>query len=207
MGGVSNVVRTFYYTGPQTSSLPPDADLIFARMAPARRDRFARQTSIPQRAVSLAAWRLLELGMQRCGYAEFRLADVIHPDGKPYWPNGLYVDFSLSHARGIAACAIGAGVTVGCDAEERKRVDPRLTRRLVADSAFRTPCWTELEAVVKAAGKGVMHGREIDWRERDAGFDGRTWWCHAIECGPLHVAHVAVDRPDARIVVEAIAQL
>lgn len=208
MRGVSSDVRAFYYTGPYTSSLPPHAEEILARLAPARRARFAKQLSTPQRAVGLAAWRLLELGMERCGYARFRLADVVHPlDAKPYWPADAPVDFSLSHARGIALCAIGAACKVGCDAEERKRIEPRLTQRLVADDAARMPCWTELEAVVKGAGQGIMHGRDIVWTEHEAHFAGKTWWPHPIDCGPLHAAHVAVDRPDVRVIVAEVAEL
>jgi phosphopantetheinyl transferase len=208
MRGVVNTIHAFYYTGPHTSSNLPDAEQLLARLAPARRERFGRQSSTSQRAVSLAAWRLLELGMQRCGHTDFRLANVVHPlDGKPYWSNDAKIDFSLSHARGIAVCAIGANVVLGCDAEERKRIELRLTQRLVADNAVRMPCWTELEAVVKAAGKGIMHGRDIEWTAREAIFDGQRWWCYPIECGALHAAHVAVNMPDCEIVVTEVIVL
>ena len=214
MRGVFEAIHAFYYTGAYTSVLLPEAEQVRARLAPARRERFDRQSATVQRAVSLAAWRLLEIGMQRCGFTDFRLVDVVHPiDGKPLWsgakntPDGRRVDFSISHAHGIAACAIAKGVTVGCDAEERKRIKPRLTQRLVADDAARMPCWTELEAVVKAAGKGIMHGRDIVWTEHAAMFDGVCWWCYPVECGSLHAVHVAADKPNLKIIVSEVNEL
>lgn len=167
----------------------------------------------PQRAVSLAAWRLLEVGMRHCGYHDFQLADVVHPeDAKPYWSGAgarldAHVDFSISHARGIAACAIGHGVVVGCDAEERQRIQRHLTQRLVRADAVRFPCWTELEAVVKAAGLGIMHGNEIQWTAHAAFLDGRSWWCYPIASGPLHAAHVAADAANLSLQVTQVVDL
>jgi len=214
MRRVSKIIQAFYYTGDHTSTVFPGAGAFRERMAPARRDRDDKQRDTPSRAVSLAAWRLLELGMQRCGYDGFKLFDVLHPEnGKPSWsqavslPAERRVDFSISHARGIAMCAIAAGLVIGCDVEERARIQPRLTRRLTPDHAPRLPCWTELEAVTKATGLGIMHGHEIVWTLSDATLQGKRWWCYPVDCGVTYAAHVAADAPDVQVIVNNVLEL
>jgi phosphopantetheinyl transferase len=212
MRRVSKLIQAFYYTGPHTITVLPTAEALRERMAPARRARDDRQRDTPARAVGLAAWRLLEIGMQRVGFSDFQLADVTHPeDGKPFWPAakqaGARVDFSLSHARGIALCVIAADLVVGCDVEERRRIEPRLTQRLTRADAPRLPCWTELEAVVKAAGLGIMHGQEIEWSLQDATLNNVRWWCYPIECSTAHAAHVAANASNAQINVSQVQEL
>jgi phosphopantetheinyl transferase len=205
---VSTAIHTFYYTGPYTSALMPDAEEVRQRLAPVRRDRLDRQIAITQRAVSLAAWRLLELSMHRLGMAEFRLADVIHPvDGKPHWVNSQGIDFNISHARGMAFCAIAKEATVGCDAEDRARLDESLTKRILAADATRVPCWTEIESIVKAAGKGIMHGAEIVWRPDGGEFDGQSWWCYAINDSATHAMHVAANKPKLELITTEVVDL
>jgi phosphopantetheinyl transferase len=214
MRRVSKLIQAFYYTGAYTSTVLPEAETLRARLAPARRARDDRQRDTPQRAVSLAAWRLLEMGMKRCGYGQFELADVVHPeDGKPYWSLTIgqsaeeRVDFSLSHARGIALCTIASGITIGCDAEERRRIEPRLTQRLTRADAPRLPCWTELESVVKAAGLGIMHGQEIDWLPDHAVLQGTQWWCYPIACGDVHASHVAANAANVCVAINHVLEL
>lgn len=209
MRRVSKTIQAFYYTGPYTSTVFPAADALRERMAPARRARDDRQRDTPSRAVALAAWRLLEIGMQRCGY-RFNLSEVTHPeDGKPFWTSAGAdrVDFSLSHSRGVALCAIAKDTTIGCDAEERRRIEPRLTQRLTRPGSLRLPCWTELESVVKAAGLGIMHGQEIEWTESGAVLNGVNWWCYPIDLGTVHAAHVAADAPDVQVIVNPVQEL
>jgi len=212
---VSANIQVFYYTGPSTSTLLPSADALIARLSVARRQRFERRIDGAQRALDLAALRVLELAMQACGHVSFRLADVEYPfaagiSEKPRWRAGP-VDFSLSHAKSIAACAVASGCQVGLDAEDRRTINPRTVSRLVpADASIVTGLdegnalarWTRIEAVLKGAGLGVMHGREINWSDDAIVLRGQQWWLHPIDCGADHIAHVAVNTPDTRVSVQ-----
>jgi phosphopantetheinyl transferase len=198
----------------------PNAEALLARLPPVRRARFERRTSGTQRALDLASLRLLEIGMQRAGQARFRLADVVYPmagklAGKPHWPENS-VDFSIAHTAGLAGCAIASGCCVGFDAEIARSIDPRLVARLLRDDArllrgltehTALARWTQIEAVLKGAGIGVMHGREIEWRDDAVVLHGRRWWIHPVERGDGHVMHVAVDSPFAKLDVQRIESL
>jgi len=59
--------------------------------------------------------------------------------------------------------------------------------------------WTQIEAVLKGAGVGIMHGREIEWRERSALLRGEEWWLHEIDFGSNYIAHVATNVQAPRI--------
>ena len=115
--------------------------------------------------------------------------------GKPHVAPGLPpMNFSLTHCRGLAACAVApAGLDVGVDAEPlERRVEPlRLARRFftpeeadalaaVADEDERRRAflrlWTLKEATVKALGTGLAHSLQafsfslgdppaVRWRE------------------------------------------
>lgn len=208
-------IQVFYYTGPSTSTLLPSADALIARLSPARRRRFEQRIDGTQRALDLAALRVLELAMQACGHLSFKLADVEYPSElgiseKPRWCAGQ-VDFSLSHAKSIVACAIASGCQVGLDAEDRRTVNPRTVSRIMSadasiiaglDEGNALARWTQIEAVLKGAGLGVMHGNEIQWRDTAILLRGQQWWPHPIDCGADHIAHVAVNTPDATVNVQ-----
>lgn len=101
--------------------------------------------------------------------AELRFATGEH--GKPYLPDLLALDFSLSHSAGTALAAISTIGPVGCDIEARRsaKADPRVAEHFFslrerADLARRPAeawidgffaIWTRKEAVVKAIGTGL----------------------------------------------------
>jgi hypothetical protein len=217
---VSANIQLFYYTGPYTSTLLPTADALLARLNTVRRERFGLRTVGEQRALDLAALRVLELGMECGGHRAFALKDVEYPveagiTGKPRWRAGP-IDFSISHAKAIAACAIASGCKVGLDVEDHRIIDPRTVRRLMPEGALLArdldasnalSRWTQIEAVIKGAGLGVMHGREIDWQDRTIVLRGEQWWVHAVDCGSGHVGHVAVNAPNVSLTVMRVAEI
>jgi phosphopantetheinyl transferase len=212
-------VQVFYYTGPYTSTELPLADALIGRIHPARKLRIERRASAKDRALDLAALRLLELGMHAIDADRFRLSDIDYPavagvSGKPKWIDGG-VDFNISHSEGIVACVVSRDCDVGVDVEPRREIDPRTVRRLLAERTWfardLTPQsalfrWTQIEAILKGAGVGVMHGREIEWQTDSIMLNGQQWWVQEIHCGTAHVAHVAFNRP-ATITVNAIGDV
>lgn len=204
-------IDVFYYTGPYTDTLLPGADALIGRLSPARRERLLKHAE-PQRRIELAALRILELGMGVRGHSTFALADVefVQVAGvtkKPYWTKGS-VNFSISHTDAMAMVAIASIGAVGIDVEHRRPVDPRVVRRLLNEQAASAAeltednalsRWTEIEAVLKAAGAGVMHGKEIDWRPDSVTMRNRRWFVHPVKCGDGHIAHVASDVASAKV--------
>jgi hypothetical protein len=123
-----------------------------------------------------------------------RPGDLRFPqDGKPFIDGTG--SFSISHAGDRVGCAVICQGVVGFDLE------PRETRA----SAIETLRWTAVEAVLKAAGAGLIRAHEV---ELDASLargrlDGREYWLREL---PLHadwIAHVAADAP-ARVEVSEV---
>jgi phosphopantetheinyl transferase len=209
-------IRAFVYAGPLTSQIGPDVAALRARLAPIRRERLDRLAGAEERAVQMSTLRLLEWAMRHCGLTEFRLEDVSYPEQrKPYWPGGD-VDFSLSHTRGIALCAIGAGIQVGIDVEELTAVTPSIVARVSSSSASCLQAvtasnaatrWTQIEAIAKAAGLGVFRGTDIQWSPTVARLDGRSWYWRSIEVGSRYSAHIATNREAATIEVIHVTDL
>jgi phosphopantetheinyl transferase len=205
----------FSYAGPYVSEPWPNASALIGRLSPARRERLKRLRSTAEWALQVAALRLLEIGMERCGHENFRLGDVVQASGKkPIWRKP--VDFSIAHAKGMAVVAIASDARVGVDVEPAGAVSVRIAQRLLSPSAALLPpldassathCWTQVEAIVKAAGAGVFRALYIEWRADCAELDGATWWWRPVIVGERHVAHIAVDSPQRPIRSEAIDEL
>lgn len=100
--------------------------------------------------------------------------------GKPRLPGGP--DFSLTHSRGFAACAVAPrGVAVGVDLEPEGRARASAIRlvaseleqaALDAGSLSATALWLAKEAVLKAAGAGLADICRVAVAERRARFAG-----------------------------------
>jgi phosphopantetheinyl transferase len=205
----------FSYGGPYVSEPWPNASALIGRLSPARRERLLRLRSRAEWALQVAALRLLEIGMERCGHDDFRLGDVVHASGKkPVWRKP--VDFSIAHATGMVVVAIASVARVGADVEPAGAVSVRIAQRLMSPSAALLPPlaassatdrWTQVEAIVKAAGVGVFRALDIEWHADSAVLDGAAWWWSPVSVGERHVAHVAVDSPHLPIRCVAIDEL
>jgi hypothetical protein len=205
-------IRVFYYTGEYTGTLLPEWSALAARLNPLRRERLLKRSS-EQQALEAAALRLQEVAMQAAGYGSFRLEDVDYPEaagvtGKPIWRSGL-ADFSISHARSMAMIAV-ADTPVGVDVEFNRPIDPRIVKRVLREDAVPLRAlsesnalerWTAVEAVMKAAGIGILHGREIEWRADGIRLRDKEWYVRPVQCGDDHVGHVCTTVSNAKIEV------
>jgi 4'-phosphopantetheinyl transferase len=213
-------VTVFSYAGPFVSQQWPESTALRLRMSLERRARYDRQQDAQQRALQIAALRVLELGMRHCGHADFLLSDVVSVAGqKPVWPR-RQVDFSVSHAQGRVVCAIAHAIRVGIDVEPANAVAPKTVQRLMSLSAGQLPAldagnatarWTQVEAIVKAAGQGIFRALDIEWqaagRAHQATLDGVRYWSQPVEVGVHHVVHVAANAADVQIKIVPLLAL
>jgi 4'-phosphopantetheinyl transferase len=194
--------------------LSPDAVHIWCRET-GRLD----QTAVDQAEASLSV-------EERARCARFRFPrdrrdyaiahDLLRRSLDGFERNTVPPSFSLSHARGIVACAIAADMPIGVDAERIDRsmavdelAERHFTRSEMAalqrspDSARSTlfvELWTLKEAFVKAIGLGLtlapnMMSFELDERGSvrftpPPGIDGQSW--HFALFAPSESTRVAV---------------
>ena len=93
--------------------------------------------------------------------------------------------FSISHSGRRVGCAIGRARRLGFDLE------PREARAAGTD----THRWTAVEAVLKAAGVGLIraHDVELDSRLERGRLDGREYWLYRPVLHEDSIAHLAAD--------------
>lgn len=126
------------------------------------------------------------------------------------------IGFNLAHSGAVALLALAAGLALGVDVEQRRRIRRRqaLLARCFgpaerdAIAAANDPeaallrCWAAKEAVVKAIGRGIAYGLtaielalDADGWPRLARLDGPAaapdWQLTAFEPAPEHVAALA----------------
>jgi 4'-phosphopantetheinyl transferase len=147
----------------------------------------------------------------------------IEPSGKPVLRGDHAISFNLSHTRGLVACAIGAGIPIGVDAEGAGRVVDAgaiATRyfspsEVAALAQFGDPThrlrfldlWTLKEAFIKAVGIGLsqpLHSMSFGLDdgtiafEPPPGFAAAEWHFALFEPpgpGRIAVAAQAATRP------------
>jgi len=129
---------------------------------------------------------------------------LLHRDGngKPRFPDGP--DFSISHSRGFAACAVAPpGFSIGIDLEPRDRARAAAVLRIageqeraaLADGVMTaTELWTAKEAVLKAAGAGLPEICGVSVQPAIAHFAGRTYAWRHVHPGQGLVLAIVVDR-------------
>jgi phosphopantetheinyl transferase len=203
-------VTVFSYTGQFVDRLWPEATSLRLRMSSTRRERYDR-LGAKQRILPVAALRLLELAMNHCGHTTFRLMDVESiANKKPIWSGAgdMGVDFSLSHANGVVIVAVARGTQIGIDVEPANAVAPKTMQRLMSlsgrqlpalDEANSTARWTQVEAIVKAAGLGIPHATDIEWNAVGetpfANLNGQRWWWQSVDIDDRFVVHLAAEAP------------
>ena len=212
-------VTVFSYTGQFVERLWPEAMALRLRMSSTRRERYDRLDA-KQRVLPVAALRLLELAMDHCGHTTFRLADVESVTGKkPVW-SATSIDFSLSHASGAVVVAVACGTPVGIDVEPANVVAPKTMQRLMSlsgrhlpplDEGNSTSRWTQVEAIVKAAGLGISHATDIEWNAAEEDncvkLNGLHWWWQPVHLDDRYVVHVATGVSVQQIDLIRVADL
>jgi 4'-phosphopantetheinyl transferase len=109
------------------------------------------------------------------------------PGGKPCFPDGP--EFSLTHSRGFAACAVAPrGLRVGIDIEPADRARAASVALVAGDAERKaldagalspTELWTAKEAVLKAAGAGLSDICGVAVRNQGARYAGVHYgWRH-----------------------------
>ena len=164
-----------------------------------------RKSRRREKTASLIGLQLLKLEMRRLGFSDFSLGDLeLSPNGKPVGSNGA--NFSISHAGGLIACAVGVGVRVGLDLEpvpaHRSTLPlPRYMDAAELMAARRSSLeglriWTAKEAILKAAGgAGLPDLEAVTVRGNRGIFRGKTWYLEAPDLDDGYVARIATDQP------------
>lgn len=211
-----------WYIG--TSTLDGDAQArltaLLSRDERARHDRFLHEADRRSYAAAHALVRLALSHLLDCPAS--RLDFSADPNGRPLLtrPAGTGAAFSLSHTRGLVACAVAAYGRIGIDVE---RVDRRVDVHAIARSRFaaaeaaalercapaeRTArfceLWTLKEAAMKATGLGL--GLPLDAFAFDvagtavtpviaAPFDGWEWGFLLMDVGGGYRLALAAAEP------------
>jgi phosphopantetheinyl transferase len=177
------------------------------RLPAAKRARVDRLREPADRAATLLGIRLLDAALAARGVDD-AVGRLLYPArGRPSLPGGP--EFSISHARGLVACAI-ADDPIGLDLERRDAVRPTQLR-LVLDADERaavaggaldaTDAWVMKEAVLKAAGRGADAARTVTLHGRTAVLAGRTWHLHRVDLAGAHVAWLATPHVETDVVL------
>jgi 4'-phosphopantetheinyl transferase len=154
---------------------PPAEDLARAEsvLSPTELARAARFVHAQDRCDYVLAHALLRDRLSACaGVAPAALRFATEPTGKPRLalPQVSSLAFSLSHTRGMAACALGTGCEVGVDIESYDHTADDAIAELALSMSERQALaelaeeqrserllalWTLKEAYLKATGEGL----------------------------------------------------
>ena len=181
--------------------------------------RAERLRLAPDRVLFVAAHGLARRLLGACtGVAPARLRFAEDPNGKPLLAGHPSIGFSLTHTRGLVACAVARDTVIGIDAEFRERgewtaevarshfsaEEARLLDRAEEEEGLDLfyRLWTLKEAFVKATGAGMtqpLDGITFDLSgpsPRLLGDDRDSWTFRELLPTPDHRLALAVRRPD-----------
>ena len=167
-----------------------------------------RRSHLVDRTASLMALQLLKRAMAGLGFSDFSLQDLQRsPNGKPTGCDGA--QFSISHAAGLIACAVGVGTRVGIDLEPLTATAPLRTGRYLDRSERQAAArdareglriWTAKEAILKAAGDLSLNELgSISVRGALGRYRGTRWRLWQPALAPGFIAQLATDAPDPLI--------
>ena len=186
---------------------------------------------VADRNASLLGIALLGAACAELG-AEFDPAALEYPDyGKPQLRGGP--NFSISHTRGLVACAAAASGRVGLDIETSGSVTARVAERILSPGEraavergvlSSTDAWVMKEAVVKLAGRSIGALEAVALEAQRATLEGEGYWLESVALAAARatlagagywlepvalpvgfVAWLASDVPTRRVSVHAAA--
>ena len=181
-------------------SLPALARAWLGQLSAARCARVERLREPADRAATLAGVALLAAACRVLGCG-FDAADLEYPGrGKPRLRGGP--EFSIAHGAGLVACAAAGGGCLGLDVEAdgavgaaplRLVLDAEERATLAAGARAATDAWVMKEAVLKAAGLGIGHARDVQLRQEQGWLAGARYELTRVHLSPLHVSWLATD--------------
>ncbi len=176
------------------------------KAAAIRRLRLAADRNASLLGIALLAAACAELG------TEFDPAALEYPgDGKPQLRGGP--DFSISHTRGLVACAAAASGRVGLDIETSGSVTARVAGRILSTeeravvergALSSTDAWVIKEAVVKLTGRGIGALQLVALQAAGATLGGERYWLESVEMPDGYVAWLASDHATRQVAVHAV---
>ena len=175
------------------------------KAAALRRLRVVADRNASLLGIALLAAACAELG------APFDPATLEYPAaGKPRLPGGP--DFSISHTRGLVACAAAASGQVGLDVETVGSVSARVAARILSageraaierGAMSATDAWVMKEAVVKLSGRGIGALPSVALVAARATLAGAGYWLEPVALPVGFVAWLASDVAMRRVSVHA----
>ncbi len=180
------------------------------RLPAAKRASVLRIRDPMGRNASLLGVALLESALAEIGIALDSESLGYPLNGKPQLAGGP--DFSISHTRGLVACAVAERGRIGLDLEATGSVAPATAAR-VLDTKERaaldrgaldpTDAWVMKEAVVKLHGRGIGALASVHLRAHQALLEGATAWLHRLTLAHGYTAWLASDAASSQIRVRA----
>jgi 4'-phosphopantetheinyl transferase len=137
-------------------------------------------------------------------------------DGKPFILGGP--EFNISHSGEMVVLAVIQSGVVGIDIEKIRAVNIEDFSRYVPEVAnlhekydadhvnnLFFDCWTQKEAVLKGAGKGLLAPLEkVTIKEGAALFHETTWFIKKLPIDEGYCCHVATDQPLGHVAIEGV---
>lgn len=133
---------------------------------------------------------------------------------RPYFDSNI--DFNISHSGNIVVCAGTIDGKIGVDIEQLKNIDIAQLKNEFCEAewtnilshaspgaeAYRL--WTRKEAVLKAAGKGMLEQPSlIDATKEEVVYENETYYLQEVFVKEGYVASLAINRADDQIKVMA----
>ena len=175
-----------------------------SRLPAAFAERIARLRQAQDRSASLLGLALLEHAVVADGGAFDPQRLERTATGKPVLPGDR--SFSISHAAGHVGCAVTCHGAIGLDFEApgaARWEDLRLvlgadeTARLRAGGQEPTEVWVQVEALLKASGRGLGTGAVVGLEAGGGRVDGRCFELRRVSLPIPMVAWLACEDPRA----------
>jgi 4'-phosphopantetheinyl transferase len=178
-------------------------------------ERIGRIKSENVRNLKIVSW-LLKYYALRLGGFETSLLSNIHYSGKgkPFIPG--WKSFNSSDSESIAALATCSKGNIGIDIEKCIVPDPLLLEATMspeeklylenASPEYFYTFWTRKEAVLKAAGTGLVDDlQSIDCTKNPVSYTNAEWYWFPIQLHNEYVAHVVSDEQDVAIDIHEVS--